>query len=150
MGELDELLGDGAGPLHEGPGLEIAPGGPQDADHVHPRMVVEPGVLGGDESVLHVVGQVADANEQPLLAAAQGGKEPVLSVKDLDRKLLIGQLLLVQHVPGVPAEHVGGQKGHRRQQQNRKEKKPPPQRAAACNAAHNRLIQACSSNRTAL
>ena len=84
MGELDELLGDGAGPLHEGPGFQIAPGRPQNAHHVHPRMVVEPGVLGGDKGVLHVARQVLDTDQQPFLAAGEGGVKLVVPVEDLD------------------------------------------------------------------
>ena len=115
MGELDELLGDGAGSLHEGPGLEVAPRGPQNTHGVHSRMVVEPGVLGGDEGVLHVVGEVVDVHQQPLLAAPQGGEQPVVPIEDLNAELFIGQLLLVQHMPGVPAQHVGGNGQHRDQ-----------------------------------
>ena len=36
-------------------------------------------------------------------------------IEDLNAELFIGQLLLVQHMPGVPAQHVGGNGQHRDQ-----------------------------------
>ena len=92
-------------------------------------MVVKAGVLGGDKCVLHVLGEILDAHEQPLFAARQGGEERVVPVQNPDRQLFIAQLLLVQHVPGIPAQHVGSQGQYRHENQRGQQKKPPLQAA---------------------
>ena len=78
---------------------------------------------------MHVIRQVLDTDQQPFLAAGEGGIELVVPVEDLDAQLLVAELLLVQHVPGVPAQHVGGHQRHRDEDRGGDTKKPPLQAA---------------------
>ena len=63
------------------------------------------------------------------LPARQGREELIVPVEDLDAQLLVAELLLVQHVPGVPAQHVGGHRRHGDEDRGGHTKKPPPQAA---------------------
>ncbi len=89
---LGHLLGDGAAALHDAASLEVFPGGTDDGDEVDPPVLVEIGILGGDEGLEQRLRHSLNGHDDAPLFRVLGNHLTVGAV-DLgdDRRTIIGE-----------------------------------------------------------
>ena len=108
--QLGDLLRDGRAALHDAAGLEVGEGGAQDAERVDAVVLEEAVVLGGDEGLHHVLGDLVVGQDDALLQVeladqlalrredAAGARRLVVG----ERAPAVGQILLELLVTPVP------------------------------------------------
>ena len=97
--QLDQLLGDGGGPLGVAERADVVPKRAHQPVEVHAVVAVEAQVLGGDEGVLHVLGHARKRHPDAVLTALQRADGLAVRGKDRGRYRHPGDLLKIQLLP---------------------------------------------------
>ena len=126
VGELCQLLGDGAGSLGEAAGAQVAHQRAEDAGHVEAGMLVEAQILRRQEGVHHMVGEGVHGDDGAVLLAHQGGDVRAVLVVD---GAGLGQARQPGGIEPLPGGHVkpdpGGRHGPDENQDCRHARCPP-------------------------
>ena len=112
VGQLDQLLGDGAGALAVVPAFQVLGQSAADAVEVHPMVLVKAGILGGHKGLPYPQGHLLQGYRLPVLRAGQHGgglAVPVVQHGALGQRR---QFVHVQHGQGIRCE------GYAQRQQN--------------------------------
>ncbi len=90
---LDQLLGDGRGTRHRAPGAPVHPGRADNGGRIGAVMFVKALVLGGDEGLRHMRGQVGHAHDAAIARSANGEQRAVHGAEFHSRVALDGPQL---------------------------------------------------------
>ena len=131
MGQLDELLRDGAGAFHIGTRLEIVQRGAGDADEVEAGMRIKPRVLGGEKGVSDMIGQRVEPDGNAVFVQIETRNDSPVTVGDEQRLFAGIDLFKVQHVPRVLRKQPDGAEQQRRKDQRQDSAKKTPTAASA-------------------
>ena len=115
VGQLDQLLGDGAGALAEGAGPQIAEHRAQDAHRVEAVVLVKAQVFRRQKGVPRFLGQGGEGNHPAVLAALERADRLVMPIVDRAGLLHVGDLAQIQPLPGghVKQKPARDQRGQR-------------------------------------
>ena len=133
MGELHQLLGNGAGSLTIAAGFQVADHRAEDARQVKAGVLEKAQILRRQKGVFHMVGEGRKGDDGAVFRADKGGD--ILPVPVVNRAGLcqVGQALRVKALPGG---HVEIDHGEGRQPKKRKNQ-------GDCQPALHRLFAAC-------
>jgi hypothetical protein len=143
---LHHLLGDGRGAAQP-PALGRLDDRGRDAARVEARMLVEVAILGGDEGLPDLVGDLVDRGEDAALAGELVHELALARIDPAEREgLVLGELGVVGQVPAVDHEDAGerAETEDQSERQPAEEKPEKPREKRPTTIALSRMIAAGS------